>query len=76
MGFSYSGPQSLSSGLLTTNLPLLPRRLQFPVAPSVDLLLPPSQYVFRRDVAHSAVQTDVVVVVHVSAYQTPRIIER
>jgi hypothetical protein len=65
-----------SSGLLRTNVPLLPRRLQFPVAPSVDLLLPPSQYVFRPDVARSTVQTDVVVVVHVSAYKTPCIIER
>jgi hypothetical protein len=42
----------------------------------VDLLLPPSQHVFRRDVARGAVQAEVVVVVHVSAYQTPGIIER
>jgi hypothetical protein len=66
----------LLSGLLAANLPLLPSRLQLPVPLSVDFLLPPSEHVFRRDVARGAVQTDVVVVVHVSAYQTPAIIER
>ena len=42
----------------------------------MDLLLPPSKHVLRRDVARRAVQPNVVVVVHVSAYQTPCIIER
>jgi hypothetical protein len=60
-----------SGGLLATNLPLLPRRLQLPVALRVDLLLPPRQHVLRRDVARGAVQPEVVVVVHVSAHQTP-----
>ena len=65
-----------SRGLLATNLRLLPRRLQLPVALRVDLLLPPSQHVLRRDVAGGAVQPDVVVVVNVALHQTPRIIER
>src|SRR6516164_8510387 len=55
---------------------LLPRRHQLPVALRVDLLLPSRQHVLRSDVARGAVQADVVVVVHVSAYQTPCIIER
>jgi hypothetical protein len=67
---------SASSGLLTTNLPLFPGRLQLPVALRVDVLLAPRQHVLRRDVARGAVQADVVVVVHVSAYQTVCIIER
>jgi len=65
-----------SSGLLATNLPLFPGRLQLPVALRVDLLLPPGEHVLRRDVARGAVQADVVVVVNVSAYQTLGIIER
>jgi hypothetical protein len=39
-----------SSGLLATNLPLFPGRLQLPVALCVDLLLPPGEHVLRRDV--------------------------
>jgi hypothetical protein len=42
-----------SSGSLATNLPLLPHRLQLPVALRVDLLLPPRQHVLRRDVART-----------------------
>jgi hypothetical protein len=42
----------------------------------VDLLLPPRQHVLRRDVSRGTVQPDVVVVFHVSAYQTPCIIQR
>ena len=49
-------------------LPLLPRRLQLPVPFRVDLLLPPRQHV----VARGTVQADVVVVVHITLYQTPR----
>lgn len=37
----------------------------------MDLLLPPRQHLLGRDIARGAVQADVVVVVHVSAYQTP-----
>src|SRR5579864_3358646 len=65
-----------SSGLLPTDLPMFPGGLQLPVPFRVDLLLPPRQHVLRRDIARRAVQSDVVVVVHVSAYQTPGIIER
>src|SRR5262249_47909200 len=73
---SKSHANFTSSGLLATNLPLLPPLLQLPVALRVDLLLAPSQHVLRCDVARRAVQPNIVVVVHVSAYQTPRIIER
>ena len=62
--------------LLATILPLLPCRLQLLVALRVDLLAPPRQHVLRRDVTRGAVQADVVVVVHVSDHQAPRIIER
>src|SRR5215472_9237406 len=65
-----------SSGLLTTNLPLLPRSFQLPVALSVDLLLPSRHHVLRRDVAGGAVQANVVVVIDVSLHQTTCIIER
>jgi hypothetical protein len=41
-----------------------------------DLLLLPSQHVLRHDIASGAAPADVLVVVDVSAYQTPRIIER
>src|SRR5215813_5240340 len=65
-----------SSGLPATNLPLLPRLLQLPVALRMDLLLTAGEHVLRRDVTRGVVQADVVVVVHVSAYQTPRILQR
>src|SRR5215471_18423141 len=45
---------STSSGLLATNLPLFPGRLQLPVALRVDLLLPPRQHFLRGDVARGA----------------------
>src|SRR5207247_3902456 len=67
---------SASSGLMAANLPLLPRRIQLPVALHVYVLLPPRQHVLRSDVADGTVQADVVVGVHASAYQTPCIIER
>src|SRR5262249_27857021 len=65
-----------SSGLLATNLPLLPRLLQLSVALRMDLLLPPSEHVLRRDVACGAVQPDIVVTLDVTLHQSPRIIER
>jgi hypothetical protein len=60
------GPQT-SSGLLATNLPLLPRLLQLPVALRMDFLLPPSEDIVRRDVAGRAVQPDVVVTLYVTS---------
>ena len=42
----------------------------------MDLLLPPSEHVLRRDVACGAVQADVVVTLDVTLRQSPRIIER
>ena len=66
----------VSSGLLATNLPLFTHHLQLLVALRVDLFLAPRQHILRRDVANRAVQADVVVVVHISVYQTPCIIER
>src|SRR6516165_4734890 len=59
-----------------TNLPLLPHHLQSPVALKVDLLLKPREHVLRRDVACGAVQSDIVVMVHVIMHRTSRVIER
>src|SRR2546423_13598345 len=42
----------------------------------MDLLVPPSEHVLRRDVARRAVQPDVVVTLDVTVHQPPRIIER
>src|SRR5262249_27632710 len=67
---------STSGGLLSTNLPLLPRRLQLPVALRVDLLLSPRQRVLRRDIARCTVQSDTVVMLDVALHQTPRIVQR
>jgi hypothetical protein len=55
-----------SSGLPTTNLPLLPRRVQLPIALRKDLLLPPRQHAHRRNIADGAVQPDLVVVANVA----------
>jgi hypothetical protein len=38
----------------------------------MDLLLPPCQHVLRRDVPGSAVQPDIVAVVHLTLHQTKR----
>jgi hypothetical protein len=76
VGFSYSGPQSLSRSLLPTNLPLLSLRLQLPIPTGVDLLLTPGEHVLWRDVANRAVQADVVVMLDVALHQTPRIVQR
>jgi hypothetical protein len=46
-----------SRGLLATNLPLFPRRLQLPVPLGLNLLLMPGEHVLRRDVSDGAVQT-------------------
>src|SRR5437764_175504 len=71
VGFSYSGPQSLSHSLLPTNLPLLSRRLQLPIPLGVDLRLTPGEHVLRGDVANRAVQPDVVVMFDIALHQTP-----
>jgi hypothetical protein len=55
-----------SSGLPTTNLPLLPRRVQLPIALRKDLLLPPRQHAHRRNIADGAVQPDLVVVANLA----------
>ena len=64
-----------SRGLLATNLPLFPRRLQLPIPLGLNLLLMPGEHVLRRDVSDGAVQTHVVAVLHVTLHQTPRIFE-
>jgi hypothetical protein len=66
-GLLVQWPQSLSRSLLRTNLPLLSRRLQLPIPIGVDLLLTPGEHVLRRDVAHRAVQADVVVMLDVAS---------
>ena len=65
-----------SRGLLAVTLALLPGGFQLAVPFRVDLLLPPRQHVLRRDVARGAVQADVVVILHVTLDQTPRIFQR
>lgn len=62
-------------GRLAANRLLLPRRLQSAVTFRVDLLLPPSQHVLRREVAYGAVQSDVAVMLDVPLHQAPRIVE-
>jgi hypothetical protein len=44
------------SGLRATNLPLLPRRLELPVALCVDLLLPPHRRTFCLDTTDRAIR--------------------
>jgi hypothetical protein len=46
--------------------------LQVPVPLGMDLLLTSGEHILRRDAADSAVQADVVVMLHVSVNQTPR----
>jgi len=73
---AQQGGTCASNGLLAASLPLLPRRFQLPVALREDLLLPPVQHAFRCDAPVGAVEADVVAVIRVSVYETPRIIER
>jgi hypothetical protein len=62
--------------LLASILSLLPRHLQLPITLGPNLPMVPSEYVLRRDIADRALQTDVVVMLHVTLHQTPRILER
>ena len=55
---------ALSRSLLPTNLPLLPRLLQLPVALRVDLRLTTSEHVLRRDIADGTVQSNIVVMLY------------
>jgi hypothetical protein len=71
-----SNPFHPSRRPLAAILPLFPRRLQFPAPPVLYLLLMPGEHVLRRDVADGAVQTHVVVMLHVAVNQTPRIFQR
>jgi hypothetical protein len=61
--------------LVSATLPLLPGRFQLAVAFRVNLLLAPRQHVLRRDLAGGAVQSDVIVMVHVTLDQTPCIVK-
>src|SRR6516165_4951837 len=61
---------------LAAILPLFPRRLQFPIPLLVNLLLPPGEHVLGRDVPDGAVQTHVVVMLHVALDQTPCVFQR
>jgi hypothetical protein len=65
----------LSRGPLAAIVPLLPRRLQFPIPGELNLLLMPGEHVLRRDVSDGAVQTHVVVMRDVTLDQTPRIFQ-
>src|SRR4051794_18776587 len=62
--------------MLATALPLLSSRFQLAVAFGVDLLLPPRQYILRCDVAGGAVQTNVIVAVHVAFDQMAPLFQR
>jgi hypothetical protein len=55
---------------------LFPRRLQLPIPLGLNLLLMPGEQVLWRDVADGAIQMNVVVMLYVTVYQTPRIFER
>ena len=65
-----------SRGLLPTTRPLLPRRLQLPVALRVDRGLPTPEHVVRRYVPNRAVQPDMVIVVHILLNQAFRVFQR
>lgn len=63
--------------LAATNLPQwLPRVLQPPVALRMDLVLPSSENVLRRDLAGGAFQADIVITLCMTLHRAPRIIER
>ena len=66
----------LSCHLLTAQSPLLACILQFPIARGVDLGVPLGEHVLRRDVADSAVQAHIVVMLDVALHETPRIFQR
>jgi hypothetical protein len=53
-----SNPFHPSRRPLAAILPLLPRRLQFPIPVGLNLLLMPGEQLLRRDIADRAVQTD------------------
>lgn len=61
---------------MATSLPLLPRRLPLPAALRMDLLLPSSKDVLRRDVGVGAVEADVFITLDVTLHQPLRIVER
>jgi len=65
-----------SRGSLPTTRPLLPRRLQLPVALRVDRGLPTPEHVVGRYVPDRAVQPDMVIVVHILLNQAFRVFQR
>ena len=70
-----AGPPVASRDVLAMNLPLFPRSLQLPIPLGLNLLLMPGEHVLRRDVSDGAVQTHVIVMLHVTPHQTPYIFE-
>ena len=64
------------TGPLPTNLALFSRLLQLPIPLGMYLLLTPGEHVLRCDVADGTIQADVVVVLDVALYLTPRILQR
>src|SRR5712692_5909620 len=73
---SANSKLSASRGPVASIPPLFSCRLQLPVPLGLNLLLMPGEHVLRRDVADGAVETHVVVMLHVTLNQTPRIFER
>src|SRR3954449_1352923 len=68
-------PPRSSGRMLATALPLLSGRFPLAVTFGVDLLLSPRQHILRCDVAGGAVQTDVVVMLHVAFDQMPSLFQ-
>jgi hypothetical protein len=65
-------PQGVSRSLLLVNLPLFSGQLQIPIPLGVDLLLPPRQYILRRNVADGTVQA----LLHVALLGATVVLER
>ena len=65
-----------SRGLLAVTLALLSGGFQLAVAFRVDLCLSAREHVVRRHVADRAVQSDVVVALHIRLHQALRIFQR
>src|ERR1700687_1807529 len=61
---------------LAAILPLFLRRVQLPIPLGLNLLLVPGEHVLWSDAADGTVQTNVVVMLHITLYQAPCIFQR
>jgi len=76
VGKTASNPFHPSRGLLATNPPVFPHRLQLSVPLGLNLLLMPGEHVLGRDVSDGSIQAHIVVMLHVTLHQTTRIFKR